>query len=64
MNFSKIRLKEKRKDKNQELFDRMRDLKGKTDPESQTEFTKVKEAIADAANARFQIIKDEVDSLK
>ena len=64
MNFSKIRLKEKRKDKNQELFDKMRDLKGKTDPESQTELTKVKEAIADAANARFQIIKDEVDSLK
>ena len=42
----------------------MRDLKDKTDLESQSELKKVKEAIADAAYTKFKIFKDEVDSLK
>ena len=63
-NFSKIRLKEKRNDKNQVLYDKMRELKGKNDPESKTKLEKIKAAIADAAHEKFRIIKDEVDSLK
>ena len=64
MNFSKIRLKKNRKDHTRVLYDKMRDLKKKKDPKNQKELEKVKEAIADAANSKFKLIKDEVNSLQ
>ena len=63
-NFSKIRLKETKNDVNVELYNQMRKLKEKTDPDSKEELEKVKEAISDAANEKYKIIKNEVDSLK
>ena len=64
MNFSKIRIKEKKNDKVTELYNQVRDLKDRTDQKSRDELEKARTIIADTANENFKIIKAEIDSLK
>ena len=64
MNFSKIRIKEKKNDKLIELYNQVRDLKDKTDPKSLDELEKARINIANTANENFKIIKAEIDALK
>ena len=56
MNFSKIRIKEKKNGKVTELYNQVIDLKDRTDQKSMDELQK--------ANENFKIIKAEIDSLK
>ena len=51
-NFSKIRLKDTKNEVNVDLYNQMRKLKEKTDPDNKEELEKVMEAIAEAANEK------------
>ena len=63
-NFNKRRVKADKMHKEDNLYDKMRKLKGMTDTESKAELSKVVEAIAVANNSNFNKLKEELDKLK
>ena len=64
INFNKIRVTNKTKEKTDILYDKMRELKGKNDEKSKQELNEVIESIAEKEDANFRKIVAEVDDVK
>ena len=63
-NFQKQRVKKINNHIEDNLYEKMRCLKGKDDPESIAEMAKVVETIAEAANNNVKLIKHELSKMK
>ena len=64
LNFKKVRINKNRVEKNDTLYDKMRQLKDKTDQDSMEELNKVKEAIAEQQNSNLNKLKEELSKVK
>ena len=62
-NFKKRRVNNKVELKSKDLYDKMRDLKGKTDDKSKEELEKVVKAIADESETHAKIVREELDKM-
>ena len=64
INFKKVRVRDNKKQQDNTLYDKMRMLKDKDDPESKIELEKVKIEIAEAASKNFIKMKLELSKIK
>ena len=63
-NFNKRRVNRKKEDNTDKLYDKMRSLKNKEDPESVKELARCLETIADNADKNYKKVKHELEKLK
>ena len=64
MNFKKIRISNFKKSEDEKLYARMRELKGKEDDKSKEELEEVINAIAEAAEKRYDKVVQELNKMK
>ena len=64
MNFKKIRMTNRSKDKNDKLFDKMRELKDKTDIKSLEELEDIRNEISEAEEENIKKLTEELEKLK
>ena len=63
VNFRKVRVNNNKKDKTEVLYDKLRNLKGKTDFESLNNINKIKEDIANVEAEKYNYIIKELEAI-